>query len=131
MNIVSFETAKKLKAAGFPQPEPEFGQVWYSDIFKTKWLVGLERLPNGLVVGKTVKIKIEEVGIWEQESGAYGVFAPTAIDIYPKLNFDFRLAPMPKGWQVNRASNGELISRHENPAEAAAEAWLEVKKAMK
>ena len=29
-NLVSFETAKALKAAGFPQPEPEFGQFWYS-----------------------------------------------------------------------------------------------------
>lgn len=30
MDIVSFETAKKLKEAGFPQPSPEFGQMWYA-----------------------------------------------------------------------------------------------------
>lgn len=30
-NVVSFETAKALKAAGFPQPEPEVGQFWYND----------------------------------------------------------------------------------------------------
>lgn len=30
-NIVTFETAKKLKEAGFPQPEPERGQVWYNE----------------------------------------------------------------------------------------------------
>ena len=29
MNTVSFETAKRLKEAGFPQPDPEFGQFWY------------------------------------------------------------------------------------------------------
>jgi hypothetical protein len=28
-NVVSFETAKRLKNAGFPQPNYEFGQVWY------------------------------------------------------------------------------------------------------
>lgn len=28
-NTVSFETASRLKAAGFPQPEPEFGQVYF------------------------------------------------------------------------------------------------------
>lgn len=31
MNIVSFETAVKLKEAGFPQPEPEVGQMWYDN----------------------------------------------------------------------------------------------------
>ena len=28
-NTVSFPTAQRLKAVGFPQPEPESGQVWY------------------------------------------------------------------------------------------------------
>lgn len=31
MDIVSFETAKRLKDAGFPQPPPAFGQFWYDD----------------------------------------------------------------------------------------------------
>ena len=32
MDIVSFETAKKLKAAGFPEPEFACWQVWYNAI---------------------------------------------------------------------------------------------------
>lgn len=30
MNHVTFETARKLKDAGFPQPAMEWGQCWYS-----------------------------------------------------------------------------------------------------
>ena len=30
-DIVSFETAKQLKEAGFPQPMPEAGQFWYQE----------------------------------------------------------------------------------------------------
>lgn len=29
MDVVSFETAKRLKGAGFPQPAPDRGQLWY------------------------------------------------------------------------------------------------------
>lgn len=35
-NIVSFETAKRLRSAGFPQPKPEAGQFWfdpYGDLY--------------------------------------------------------------------------------------------------
>lgn len=31
-DIISFETAKALKEAGFPQPEFETGQFWYNDL---------------------------------------------------------------------------------------------------
>ena len=30
-NIASFQTAVKLKEAGFPQPGPDFSQIWYND----------------------------------------------------------------------------------------------------
>ncbi len=30
MDVVSLETAKQLKDAGFPQPEPRILQIWYS-----------------------------------------------------------------------------------------------------
>lgn len=30
-NHTTYETARALKEAGFPQPEPEFGQVWYDN----------------------------------------------------------------------------------------------------
>lgn len=31
-NVVTFEAARALKEAGFPQPEPEAGQAWYIQI---------------------------------------------------------------------------------------------------
>jgi len=30
MQHVTLDTAQRLRAAGFPQPEPKFGQIWYA-----------------------------------------------------------------------------------------------------
>ena len=38
-HIVSFETAKALKEAGYPQPEFETGQIWYNS-FGAKTVIG-------------------------------------------------------------------------------------------
>jgi len=78
-NYVNFETASRLKAAGFPQPEPEFGQVWYA--------------PGGtvIIIVRTSSRKVDYV--IDQFSLIYRdykddffqnaiVFAPTAADIF-------------------------------------------------
>lgn len=37
-DVVDFETAVRLKEAGFPQPSPEVGQFWHSQYFGAYWL---------------------------------------------------------------------------------------------
>lgn len=34
MNHIKFETATRLKEAGFPQPEPKAGQFWYIKVYE-------------------------------------------------------------------------------------------------
>ncbi len=125
-NIVRFETAKRLKEAGFPQPEPERGQVWYTEYRKTYIILSGD---------KTIHGHIESWGVMEVINilRIYGrAFAPTATDI---------LLQMPDGYglfkfsgnlfvctdsQVLKVDNPYVIS--DNPAEAAAAAWLEIQK---
>ena len=110
MDIVSFETAKKIKEAGFPQPHPGDFQFWYVEDNKNKWEV-------------TVIVKCG--GIQEAILNVYGsrIFAPTATDILMLLSstrfyFD-------KIWRVHWFRYNTVDEfKHEDPAEACALAWL-------
>ena len=103
MNVVSFETAKRLKDAGFPQPK---------------------------------KYKRGMVAYYQLAGDGDGyIFAPTAPDLIP-----------PNWMLVRRVSEWECVSEyeldnffsnaiapenyfhHDNPTEAAAQAWLHVNK---
>lgn len=114
-NIVSFETAKRLKEAGFPQPE-------YID-------AGFCYDHNGELT------YIRECSF--PPGGAYGLtFAPTATDILEHfedctLYYDIRSGK----FTCSTGSNSDGIAwfsvSHENPAEAAALAFLATKSADK
>jgi hypothetical protein len=129
MDVVSFETAKKLKEAGFPQPEPAFGQVWYESagspiIVTSGWEAGFAFVGPRSAMAQTTYMKRFQ----EQN----GVFAPTATDILkaiqseystPCLIFDFKDGQ----WEVGDFSHSEwytMTSHKTNPAEACAAAWL-------
>jgi len=106
MNTVTFETAKRLKEAGFPQPEPEFGQVWYS--------------PNGAI--RVIYIKTYDL-----------VFAPSATDILKEIPFFGSLSfeVYETRFEFRVWEGLKLIAKNENPHEAAALAWLSIQEIQK
>ena len=118
--MVSFETAKALKAAGFPQPETvERGQHWYSCGFKSFTIT--DDFKTGIAPEK-----------W---FACYPYFAPTAIDILKEIP-GCHLVYRKEGemWQVASMAldmhYGALeYSKDANPHEAAAKAYFETKKA--
>ena len=71
-HLVSFETAKALKEAGYPQPDFETGQVWYT----------LDGLPHIKLARKWQFLNLESGGIWllgiDPEKRFY---APSATEI--------------------------------------------------
>lgn len=83
MDIVTFETAKRLKEAGFPQPIVRFGQAWYMDDRRVVICIIRESGRIGFVDG----IKIREatqaiISLFDM------VFAPTAADVFRLLPAD-------------------------------------------
>jgi len=129
-DILSFETAVRLKEAGFPQPAPEAGQFWYNPnigvfLVGKLWMVD-GRLRNifypdtGKVVNKEIRLFVNFV------------FAPTATDILREMpgcilaveNLYKEMAIVGVYYEVWKT--GRLLSDHVNPAEAAAEAWLKL-----
>jgi len=99
--MVSFETAKRLHTAGFPQPEARYYQAWYDE--------------NGVL---SIIITEED---YQYFNGV--IFAPTATDILMLLSstrfyFD-------KIWRVHWFRYNTVDEfKHEDPAEACALAWL-------
>lgn len=132
-NIVSFETAKRLKEAGFNQHEFEFGQFWYAPNGNLCVMSGdgiySDEARVMLKNGNTMFIKTYDI-----------VFAPTATDILPELQAitktDRLWALMPLSgdtkWEWVLQLWGEdktaCIAHffNANSAEAAAEAWLKI-----
>ena len=131
MNVVSFETAVKLKEAGFPQPEFEVGQFWYAD---TAYKGGeLEHVPLCVLVeAYSTREKFLRRLTCEKMTGEHGVmpqfFAPTTTDILREIDVKvFIGCDIFHTWSVFEFRIGEIeqyLSQHENPAEAAALAWM-------
>ena len=134
MDIVTFETAKRLKAAGFPQPEPAFGQFWYNRS-GTPCIMSHRIDPESSLIVKSL-----HGGAWyhmyEMKRNGGFVFAPSATDILRELKnnsgplFWWSLSPDEAiAWRCVGLGAIDTIafdSRHENPAEACADAWLQL-----
>jgi hypothetical protein len=121
-NTVSFETASRLKAAGFPQPDIEAGQVWREERYAH---IVIGEMEDGFSVCFESR-----TGPWIEvvETLEGLVFAPTATDI---------LAQLPSAANISKPFNAELWlcvygenednwTESNNPAEAAALAWFEI-----
>lgn len=124
MDIVTFETAKRLKAAGFPQPVPEFGQVWYDLQMSPLTICNLRPIGFILPISKTTWFSMS----CDEDLVKHLAFAPTATDI---LNHSGeRLAiftPMEGGGFICGKMSGDTTTfEHTNPAEAAALAYLAI-----
>ena len=111
MSHVTPETARRLKDAGFQQPEkPGIGQAWIFDI-----------ADHVLTVGSVIEIQGIPIIMGNAE-----VFCPTATDIMQHL----------PGWYLAFSKNQFVCLSfdeegsapdsfvHENPAEACAKAWF-------
>ena len=124
-NVVSFETAKRLEAARFPELGWKEGIAIYSST-GDKYLIG-EDVGSGysIVDGWTVCSP-------ETIEGT-DIFAPSATDILNHLRGNYRLSCSNSGWWCDRAeelpdlADGFRIVEcfnDKNPAEACAAAWL-------
>ncbi len=118
-NIVSFETARALKEAGFPQPGPEWGQFWCNQH------------------GETRSLTISMLEKFQSDGYDLMTFAPTATDILIYLPGKM-LVPEKETDSVPAKNFGifymddrarddwETKHWHTNPAESCAAAWLDL-----
>lgn len=121
MDIVTFETAKRLKEAGFPQPAPEFGQAWYDMVTQTLFLI-VETFDDNPPPYNGVWIieKGGNVSHIERELLGMMAYAPTATDILCRIpDNDFYFTD--KCFYFS----GDMEQGGENPAEVAAKKWLQ------
>lgn len=130
-DFVSYETAVKLKEAGFPQPEFLNMQLWY----RTRYKGGSLEHPAICMACKVCGQKeLNMVAVDGGDSSFHGsdaVFAPTATDILRGLGEDWTLRFQKSSGKFKCTKiDGHYISPagtwHENPAEAAALAYLEL-----
>lgn len=139
-NTVSPETARRLAAAGFPQPSPAPGQ-WWGDEEKTALIINEwtdARKRDYFAVLTTVNIDVPVIDFYFDAKGFAGlVYLPTVVDILKELQKDCRrgfwwalAAPMEDdlwgcgNYERNEGKNMETL--HEHPAEAAALAYLSI-----
>ena len=117
--IVSFETAKRLKEAGFPKPRPDEGQIWYN-------AAGIMYVIT-YSYGKTCDYVVRgSNNVWLERGLNDGeVFGPTATDIMQHLP-GWSLMFTETGWICfpSKYWFGKPDFSSSNPAEAAAEAWF-------
>ena len=125
-NIVSFETARRLKEAGFKQPEPEFGQVWLSSA---------KGYPNIIIGATKQQVNYAALDVYvvyndlRRDFEMSFVFAPTATDILREIPGHNLAFSTENGWHCFFMDfNGIIYSdfQSDNPAEAAALAWLAI-----
>ena len=128
-NVVSFETAKALRDAGFSIPEPNHGQFWYLEYTGELEVI---TFVGGNGVHRMYIPFLKGMNSCAKDAFLNGsVFAPTATDIMKELGRHFSMSIDYIGWIVRHhdlSEHGVGRHVHENPAEACALAWLELKK---
>jgi len=136
-NHVNYETSVRLKEAGFPQPKPEAGQFWYLPLLGS---INGENPPYCINFVGQEDIYFSRVGGIVTEREHVGnrlsvsmflkaaTFATTAADILRELGFRFYLIydETTSQWFLNKPDSAFDIWDADNPAEAAALAWLEL-----
>ena len=138
---VTFETAARLKDAGFPQPEqPQRGQVWYTCFGQTMLVIYERKDRCDYHLLEKDRVYFDRIF----ENGE--VFAPTAVDILEQLPECFSLEKCgssfnccgdreymrdcPVWWplDIEHREDGSIEFINDNPAEACAKAWLTINK---
>lgn len=132
-DILSYETSVRLKEAGFPQPTPEPGQFWYTSAGLLCWIARKE-LGGAFRLCDTTGTAFRTLYV---DFNKDLLFAPTATDILRELpNYYYIRKYKYETDDVNRFSifcelQESLLTQiakgvNINPAEAAAEAWLQL-----
>jgi hypothetical protein len=124
MNTVTFETAKRLKEAGFPQPVPKDGQFWYRPSGGIGYIdiVDSDGEIYALLNGEVKGVKGFDSAI----------FAPAATDILKEIPFvSLSFEVYETRFEFRVWEGLKLIAKHENPHEAAALAWLSIQEIQK
>ncbi len=122
MNTVSFETAKWLNEAGFPQSAPEFGQVWVGRN-ETLILGGIGKASKArhCLIDGHGSVLVDDFIVDRL------VFAPAATDILKEIPFvSLSFEVYETSFEFRVWEGLKLIAKHENPHEAAAIAWLSI-----
>ena len=139
--MLSFETAVRLKDAGFPQPAPQFGQLWYDEDQDVIAVVGAgdpwDDDAHGVfqLVWSVAKSSADGVFETNNVEMAKWAYCPTDSDLLKALGQKYVLwfDESPKVSQWFCAETGNLPSEAgrpfggKSPAEACAEAWLAMK----
>jgi hypothetical protein len=113
MQTVSFETAKKLKEAGFPQPsEVDRANRWR--------LFYLEEVDDQSGYGPYSADRIEDMRTFD-DPGEVVAYAPTAIELLPE---GWRLEKEGEEWVCSGITNTPVRIVNKNSAEATASAWI-------
>ncbi len=131
----TFETSKRLKEAGFPQPEPHYRQVWHTSDGVDCFTLG-RKTPQGRFWADDKILKPDF------HTSPDVVFAPTESDILPELPTTFRLGASVfekdgerhvefVAWNVVEGDVEMISAYHPNAAEALARVWLELEAANK
>lgn len=123
-NVVTPETARKLKEAGFPQPvKVECGEIWYSA--NDKAFVIICHSARSAVIGWT-GLTSSITGTLQLTALQSCTFAPTATDILSDLGNDYHIGMLDGVFVSGLHQFGQSdLQFNYNPAEAAASAWLE------
>jgi len=126
-NVVTPETARKLKEAGFKQQKPEVGQIWHNEfgssiVVEANWVL----IKAFRIAGYAKRDDYQLKPFLDNH-----VFAPTATDILRQLALAKPDSAFRNYLEFDALSNLYCATYemeetcNENPAEAAALAWLE------
>lgn len=119
MHRITHQTAQTLKAAGFPQPPFQIGQIWYNQ-------TGIQYLITGLrgLFPYVKRIDAENWSkpllIFEWEGWSYAASATEILPDKYSLNNQFG------AWKCYRLDKKHYYPEYinDNPAEAAANAYM-------
>lgn len=112
-SIVSFGAAKELAAAGFKQPDKQYGQFWYGRD-GSLWIVGYKP------VAKKFQMRaVSRIGTAFPEDCDAFIYAPSIIEVLPR---PWSLREEGDEWAV-RDYRGDIRFYDKDACEAAVKAW--------
>jgi hypothetical protein len=127
-HICSYQTAKLLKEAGFPAPEPAFGQFWYSNIgycFVCPKAIIQILIPETYITGITNTSDSLSRSSHPDEIIKNCTYTPSVIDILEhELMEGYWITYDGKEWSCG--DTWTPWCDNENPAEAAALQFLRI-----
>lgn len=130
MNTVNKQTAFALKEAGFPQPSPQFGQVWYHTNDVPLVVVSISEQGTFIFTAYADKGKIQQY-IFNREVLAEMAFAPNAVDILAEMPLAI-IRRTSSDYEVRYPFNGKAVySYNDCPHEAMAAIFLKQFKSTK